>query len=189
MAVLIDNFILASIAGQIGGQLVIRKRKGQVVISKSPSKRKSSSEAQRRQMKRFREATLYAKKALADEEIRQMYDDKACKADRCLSATNVAVADYLNGPVIRDVDLSGYSGGLQDEIRVFATDDFRVESVMVEIFRDDGSLLEVGMADPAADELYWVYYAQSVNVSPEGCKLVVSVSDLPGNVARQEHVI
>lgn len=189
MAVINDNIIFETVSGQLGRQFVIRKCRGQVIVSKRPAKRKSLSEGQQKQVSRFSEASRYAKIALADEDIKQIYAEKARKADRCMSAYTVAIADYLNGPVIRDVDLSGYRGGLQDEIRVLATDDFRVECVMIEILRDDGSLLEVGMAGPAADGMEWVYYAQSVNNNLGGCKVIVSVSDLPGNVVREERVI
>jgi len=77
-------------------------------------------------------------------------------------------------------------GQLCDVIKISATDDFQVASVMIEILRDDGSLLEVGMAEYAIsnpDE--WVYYAQSSVASVSGYRVNVIVTDLPGNVTEK----
>lgn len=186
MMILNENMLAEVLQGCLDGRFVLRKCKGQVVVSRKPAKRAGLSESQQKQVSRFKEATAYAKAAIADEEICKWYSERAEESDRNLSAYNVAVSDFLHCPVIGDIDLRRYSGKLGDEIRIIATDDFKVAGVMVEVLRDDGSLLEVGMAGytPGNPE-EWVYYAQSGIACLAGYKVNVRVTDLPGNVAEK----
>lgn len=186
MAILNENILVEVLKGCLDRRFVLRKCKGQIIISKKPAKRASLSEPQQKQLSRFKEAIAYAKAAIADEEIRKGYSKRAEKSDRNLSAYNVAISDYMHCPIIMGVDLSGYRGGLGDEIIIEATDDFKVEGMMVEIYRDDGSLVEVGMADEMIDKPdIWVYYAQSEIACVAGYTVNVRVTDLPGNITEK----
>jgi len=186
MSIIEDNLFLMGASGMVGKQMVFRNCKGKTILAKPPRRTKQQSNAQQEHNSRFKGAVAYAKAAIADKEIRKGYNEKAAQSVRCLSAFNVAISDYMHSPVIRDIDLSYYRGQLCDVIKISATDDFQVASVMIEILRDDGSLLEVGMAEYAIsnpDE--WVYYAQSSVASVSGYRVNVIVTDLPGNVTEK----
>lgn len=62
------------------------------------------------------------------------------------SAYNVAVADFLNAPDIKEVDFSKYTGEVGSQITICAIDDFKVTDVQVEIFDSTGVLVERGGA-------------------------------------------
>lgn len=186
MKLINGNIFAEIIQGCLDRRFVFRKCKGQVVIAKWPAKRAGLSELQQKQVSRFKEAAAYAKGVIADEEIRRLYDERAMESERFVSAYNLAISDYMCSPVIEYVDLSGYCGGLGDEIIIVATDNFKVANVMVEIYRDDGSLVEVGMADGmVGDPEAWVYYAQSEIASVAGYSVNVRVTDLPGNAVEK----
>jgi hypothetical protein len=90
-----------------------------------------------------------------------------------------------SAPDIEQVDLSGYTGKVGDRILVQASDDFAVKSVHVHIANADGSLVEKGEAEHAG--ILWAYTATQNNESLEGDKIIISASDLPGNVTEEYH--
>lgn len=189
MAIVYDNIFTTGLNGKVGRQIVFRYRNGVTYVSKYPTFTKAKTEAQKKQISRFREAVLHAKTMLNDSEIYAIYAEKAAQASKPVTAYNMAIADYLHAPEIHNIDLDTYHGKVCDAIIISATDDFQVNGVMIEIFRDDGSLLELGVAQAIANGPEWVYYAQSVNDSPKGCKVIASVSDFAGNVTVKELII
>jgi hypothetical protein len=189
MAKIDDNLFLLGARGMVGNQMVFRIRKGNIILSKRPRRTKNQTDAQIAHALRFKEATIYAKAALTDEDTRKAYSERAQNSEDALSAYNVAVADYLNSPVIRKVNLEGYSGQSGEGIVVSATDDFQVKEVSVEIRQSDDTLVEKGTALAESNGLDWKYTTQSVNASLAGSMVIVRVSDIPGNVTVKEEVI
>lgn len=189
MALITDNLFVLGARGMVGNQIVYRIRKGRMILSKRPRRTENQSDVHMAQMLRFKEATIYAKAALTDEDTRKAYAGKAKNSLGGLSAYNVAVADFLNAPLIGKIDLDGYSGQPGEGIVVSATDDFRVKEVTVEICQSDDTLVEKGIALAATNGLDWIYMTQSVNASLTGCRVTVRVTDLPGNVTVKEEVI
>ena len=126
MKVMNENMLTEVLQGCLDGRFVMRKCKGQIVVSRKPAKRARLSGSQQRQVSRFKDATAYAKGAIADEEMRRGYDAKARESERYVSAYNVAISDYMHSPVIEGVDVDGYRGIVGDEIIIVATDDFKV---------------------------------------------------------------
>lgn len=189
MAFINNNLFLLGATGMVGSQMVFRIRKGKIILSKRPQLPKQRTDAQIKHAMRFKEATIYAKAALTDEETYKAYREKAQNSEDALTAYNVAVADYLNLPVIKTVNLDGYSGQPGEEIIVSATDDFQVKEVMVEIRQSDHTLVEKGTTIADANGLNWKYTTQSVNGLLAGSIITVRVSDRPGNVTVKEVVI
>lgn len=189
MAKVDNNLFLLGATGMVGKQMVFRNRKGKIILSKRPRRTKNRTAPQLEQMARFKEAAIYAKAALADEEAGKAYNAKAQNSDDALSAYNIAMADYLNVPVIRQVNLDEYSGQAGERIVVAATDDFQVKEVAVEIRQSDDTLVEKGKAVASGNGLEWEYTTLSVNPSPTGSIVTVHVADLPGNITVEEVLI
>ena len=97
------------------------------------------------------------------------------------SVYQVALADFLKAPDIKEVDVSKYNGQIGSTIRVRATDDFMVSQVWVAICIKDGNILEQGEAQRLANGVDWLYTATVNNTIMAGNKIVVRASDLPGN--------
>jgi hypothetical protein len=178
------NVVTHGLSGKIGDLLVFRQRDGKTIVSKMPEQPKQASEKQTETRKRFQQATIYAKIAVAQPETKDRYAGEA-KKRKGITAYNVAVADFFNAPDIETVDLSAYTGAPGDEIRVIASDDFAVKSVHVQINASDGSPVEEGDAVNSAGNL-WIYAATQKNAGLGGAKITVSASDLPGNITTEE---
>ena len=182
------NPILEQLRGQVG-DLVFKQYGDKIVVTKKPdlSNHKPTA-AQRAQRERFRQATLYGKRILADPEARATYDE-AAKA-RGKPVLSLMVADFLNAPCVDEVDVSGHGGQVGDEIVVAASDDFGVVGVNLALTDADGQLIEEGAAvESPAKSGRWVYTAVSAVTADTTVRIAVTATDRPGNVAEVERVV
>lgn len=186
MALINENLFVLGASGMVGKQMVYRNCNGKIILSKRPRRTQKQTDAQMAQMLRFKEASIYAKAALMNEATRKAYTEKAQNSTDRLSAYNVAMADYLNAPVIRKVNLEKYSGQAGEEIVVSAFDDFEMKEVTVEIRQSDNTLVEKGNALADGNGLDWIYKTQSVNAMPTGSMVTACAVDRPGNVTKKE---
>jgi hypothetical protein len=179
-----NNVITYGLSGKIGDLLVFRQINGKTIVSKIPEQPKTATETQKASRQKFQQAAIYAKTAVADVKTKDMYSESA-KKKKGLTSYNVAVADFFNAPDIHTVDLSEYVGAAGNKIRITVSDDFAVKSVRVQINNADGSLVEEGEAAYDAGNL-WIYTATQNNDSLDGDRILITASDLPGNIASEE---
>lgn len=178
-----NNLITLGLHGLIGDMLVFRTRNGKTFVSAKPKERTGElSEAQQAHNSKFQQATLYAKAITADPFMKEAYRE-ASKSGA--PAYNVAVADFFHAPDIHSVDLSNYSGKIDDTIAIIVSDDFRVKEVTVKIINADGTVVEQGSADLVSADT-WLYRAKAENISLDGDKIEIKASDLPGNISVKE---
>ena len=179
-----NNIITHGMSGKIGDLIVFRNLNGKTIVASKPTERKGElSEGQKQNLKRFQQATIYAKSAVADPALKEEYKAVAKEGE---SAYNVAVADFMHAPDISEVNLSHYSGKVGDTISLTATDDFKVVEVFVSILNEDGTEVEEGYAQPAPGGVAWIYTATANNDSLTGDKIIIRASDLPGHTAEVE---
>jgi hypothetical protein len=164
--------------------LVFRQVGGKTIVSGMPRQSKTPTEAQKGQRRHFQQAAIYSKAALESPELGEAYVAEAKKRGRMPYI--VAVADFLRAPNIDRIDLSDYRGEAGNVIRIRASDDFKVRWVHVNITDADGQLVEEGEAVPDATGYEWLYTATVANESVAGDRVIVSVSDMPGNITREE---
>jgi hypothetical protein len=178
-----NNVVTHGLSGKIGDLLVFSQRDGKTIVSKVAQRKAKATKKQKAQRKRFQRAILYAR-AIIHSEKGQVYQDVAAKKGG-VSGYNIAVADFLHAPDIENVDLSDYKGKIGNEIRIEATDDFAVESVHVEISSANGSIVEEGNAVKNESGI-WIYTATTDNTILEDNRIVITASDLPGNLTTEE---
>jgi len=145
MAVVKKNLVTDGLSGKLGKNLVFKQRNGKTFVSSSPVPSRTKTEKQKNHRMRFARAVHYAQKQMAD----PVYGEKyrlAAKVKGTLTAHNLAIQDYLKPPVIEKLDVKGYHGEMGYEIIIEAFDDLEVEKVAIEIYHDDGSLVEKGLA-------------------------------------------
>lgn len=187
MAISKQNVITYGASGKFAGQMVIRQRGTKVVLCKLPKERKTAPSQNELQVReKFLEASVYAKTAMSNESIRQAYQAAAAGGQ---SAFNVALADAFIAPQIRSIDPAAYTGAAGSIVRVRVTDNFKVQTVSVQVHSAAGQLLEKGNASPESNGLDWSYAATQANDSPAGSKLIVQATDLPGNVTTRELIL
>jgi hypothetical protein len=179
-----NNVVTHGLSGKIGKVLVFRQVGGKTIVSGMPQMPKTASALQKEQRRRFQQAALYSKAAIESAELGEDYAAAAKKKGR--TPYIIAVADFLRAPSIDQVDLSDYTGQTGEVIRIRVSDDFKVKWVHVSITGSDGELVESGEAVPDATGYEWTYTVTQANNSLSGDKIVISVSDTPGNITQEE---
>jgi hypothetical protein len=183
-----NNPLLKGASGMLGNVIVFREHRGQLIMANRPKKGEVPTEQQRLAKIRFMRAVHYGKQQVANPVTKAEY--ATAIGTRSTSAYAAAVNDYLTVPVIDLVDVSGYHGAVGDIIAIIASDDFKVVSVSVTIAASNGDLIEQGEAqlrDGTPDG--WNYVATVAKPVVPGTKVVVLVSDKPGNVTRAEKLL
>jgi hypothetical protein len=184
MAISYDNAITKNYHGMMGG-IVFRCRGDKSIMSKRPDcSRVVKTKAQKDNMKRFAAATIYGKTVLNDPILREKYEKKKKMYQ---SIWNAAISDFMSKPKVQAIDVKDYKGVPGNEISISALDRFKFEAVIVTILNILGQVLESGraFAMPLSDGMEWVYKATVMNSSLKGSKVVVRVTDLPGNVVNE----
>lgn len=175
-----DNIITEGLHGKVGKTIVFRVVDGETIVSKSPTATtRPPSEKQLKQQEHFQEGIIYGRTVMVTPELRAQYETKVHDGKKVFK---VAIADFLRAPKIKKVDVTGYTGMIGNTIKIRATDDFMVKNVIVSIHADDDSIYEEGAAVKAPNGIDWIYTVTVSHSVTEGDKIVVRVSDLPGNV-------
>jgi len=188
MAIVNDNIITRFQRGRFG-DIIYRVVGSLSISSKAPDYSKIKwSEAQKANRMRFRDGMAYARKAFEDPENVKYYENKAGARQHKF---NMAVADFMVKPTINEVDTENYKGEEGNLIRVDASDNFKVAGVIVMILTAAGLLLESGMAVeyPYSGSGEWIYKTMERNPEWKGGKVVVRVTDSPGNVVQTFRVL
>ncbi|MBP1617749.1 MAG: hypothetical protein H6Q14_1576 [Bacteroidetes bacterium] len=182
-----NNVITHGLSGKVGDLIVFRNVNGKTIVANKPKERTGElSDEQKTHKKKFQQAIIYAKSAIADPDTAEAYKKAAPKGK---SAYNLAVADFFHAPDISEVNLEKYTGKIGDTIAVTVTDDFSVQEVSVTIQNGDGTLVEQGLAQKAPGSVQWIYTASAENSSLDGDKIIIKASDLPGHATEQEEAL
>jgi len=169
------------------GLVVFRDVRGKLVAANRPPRgqRTATSVKQQAVVKRFKKALLYAKAALDDPTRKALYTARV--GGSLYTPRLVAMSDYLNPPVIDNIDVSAYKGAVGDVITIDAEDNFQVTRVQV-IILSGGVVIETG--DAAEDKLNLVWrYAATAAATPGSITLRVTAYDTPGNATTVEKAV
>jgi hypothetical protein len=172
-----------SIRGHVGNML-FKRWEGQEIVGKLPDRAGIvASVNQLAQQDKFRMATIYGKAAMLDPETKQLYADKA--DSRGVPTFALMVADFLNAPIVDEIDLSAYTGKAAEQIRVRVSDDLVVSAVAMKVSAAGGALLETGAAVKGADGLMWTYTTTTALAEGQAVSIEVSATDKPGNITKK----
>lgn len=178
MAQVKDNFSIEGISGKIGKQIVFRQVNGKTIIASRPHRKPTTHPTLINQNNRFRLASAYAKKALADPVLKEEYTAEAKKRG-IINPYNMAVSDYMKTPEISQVNTSAYTGKqIKEPINIEVTDNFKVIAVKVTIICQS-SIIEEG--DATFSTNIWQYYTTTLNPYPADTKIVITASDRAQN--------
>ena len=186
MAYVKQNRFMEGVSGSIC-EMTLRVRKGKTVITaKCGPARTPPTDRQLVAREKFRNATAYAKYAMTDPVKKLMY---AAAAKKWQIAYNVAFQDAAQAPNIVLIDTEKYKGKEGDNIVIAVRDAVRVASVKVRILSASGAELEQGEAVPAGGISYWQYTSGVVNPVLRGTHILITATDLPGNITEAEKVL
>jgi hypothetical protein len=179
MAKVGKNVLTRGLSGKVGNLVVFRHNGDGTIMSAAPGKRtRPLTESQQLHLQQFKEAVIYAKSVMADPGRKAVYEPLV---SRGISVYNLAVADFMKPPVIREMDISNYTGQTGDKIRVRAMDNFKISEIGVTIFKADNTIVESGVAAAESNGLDWFYTAAHENTSMSGGRVVATVTDTPGH--------
>ena len=181
MGEILGNDFVEGSTGLTGRKIVYRQRKGHTFITRRPQKRKkpfTEEELQRQEL--FLDAITYARAAIADPVIKEIYAGKVKDLE---SAFNVATSNFYDLPKIKLIDVTGYNGVVGSKILVKAVDKCKVNKVTVVIKSSTGNIIEQGEAVVQANDLDWIYTTTILNSSPSGSNVTAMAFNLPGNSA------
>lgn len=180
------NDITLGLSGGLGKEVGFRQVAGKTEAFRLPGPRtKNGTSAQEAHKRKFLKASYYAKGVNADPVKKAMYQAKAKPRQY---AYQLAMRDYMKPPVIELINFETYTGVVGSKIHVVAVDDFKVAYVRVIIMGINGNVIEQGEAVVQPSGVDWTYTATVANPNPEG-KVIVSISDLPGNVVTKEEIL
>jgi hypothetical protein len=176
----VKSLLTAGLRGTVGGTLVFRKINGATVVSAVPETGlKDPSEKQKVQRERFRLASLYAQRVMADPALLEEYLITA-RQKGFPNVRSFIIADYFRLPeILRLVVKTEPTGNVLETLVV---DFMRVKSVTVSLKAPDGSVLERGNADLGIDKQTWTYAVQDSEHLVDGVSIEITATDLPGNV-------
>ncbi len=90
------NPAIREIRGKLGGMVFRLTHTGELIVTKAPDMSKVKwSKAQKAHRQRFKQAVAYAKAAMADPQVRKVYEKLAAK--RRKRPFDTAVSDYFKG--------------------------------------------------------------------------------------------
>lgn len=187
MAEVKKNPFTKGLSGAVGDYMVFRQVGNQTIVSTTPEHSGEVSDKQRVVRERFLMATIYAKSAIQDPVLKEQYEAKASQS-KYRSGYHAAVADYLHAPVVQEIDIDSYTGSAGSKIRIRVYDVFKVQAVKVEIYKQDGSLLEQGQAEGDTNPLDWYYTTTVDNAQMAGTRIVIKAVDCPGNMTEKEAI-
>lgn len=185
MSIVRKNAILQGLSGKLGETHAYRKIQGKMYMITLPEKGKPVRDDQKVFITRFQRAASYAKAAIQIDDVKAVYATGITQKKQ--SAYMVALSDVLNPPKVNEIKASDYNGNVGDEIRVDATDDFRVVRVRITIYDVDGNKLEVGEAfQDLRHSHLWRYSATAPNPAVKGSRISVMAFDMADNETTQE---
>jgi hypothetical protein len=179
MAKVRNNIITQGLSGMLGDQIVFRAgRNGQTIVTARPSydPNRVLSSAQQAHMEAFRQAIAYAKTAKDN----VVYITRA--KGTALTPYNVAVADWFSKPEVLEINASGWTGAVDQVIRIKAQEEMHVANVTVVIKNVDGTVVEQGVAQQV-EGLWWEYTTTQPFSLMSDAVVVATAYDLAGNTA------
>ncbi|PWV49693.1 hypothetical protein [Chitinophaga sp. S165] len=184
MAYVKQNIFVNGLSGTIAKQMTLKVRKGKTVVCvKRGPDTLPPTMRQLVARDKFEDALSYAREAIADPIKKLMY---AAAAKGGQTAYNVAFKDAATFPKIVLIDTKQYSGTIGDVITLAVKNVVCVQSVKVRLLSATGIELEEGEAVPGDRVSYWRYATTLTNPTLKGTRILVTATDLPGNVATAE---
>lgn len=176
------NKLIESISGRVG-ELILYEADGQNLARRMPEANAERTESQDANSHRFKAAGIYARAATADPLLKAAYE-AACVGHQ--NARNLAIRDAMRPPVIQELHLEGYTGKPAELLRVKATDDFRVKTVLLTIRDPQGNLIEEGPAEWNRETDEWLYLTRVAVASGQTVSVAALAKDHPGNTAEAQ---
>jgi hypothetical protein len=172
-----QNIIMQGLVGMLGNSIVLRKHGNSTIMTIAPKKSSTPpTENQLTRRAKFKEAVAYAQAQLKDERSKAIYQTKATTVR---TAYHIALADYMNAPVVHEINIGKGMTRKGDIIEVRASDDFEVMAVTLYFLAADAQILHTAPASLTALNELWKYILPQSIAKVQSIKAVAT--DRAGN--------
>jgi hypothetical protein len=172
----------------VGGLVYVHRADGTVIVRRAPRSHAPFTAAQKASQSRFAKAVRWLREIKTVPELYAPYRVAARISRK--RACDIAMADFMHPPEVRDVDVSEFTGNAGQIIRVCALDDVAVGSVTVVLKDLNDSAIESGAAIPDPNGTLWTYVTQTRCAGIDAVAVEVTAVDRPGNsVAKVMQVV
>ena len=179
MAKLYNNLLIPGVNGGLGGKFVNpRTRSGKTIIANSPvfEDKQGYTQTKKLHPAAIREATTYANFA----GMQDVYLKKSKEIG--VTAYYIAIADWFDGPKVREINVDHWTGKVGQTIHVKARDNVMVARVSVVIRDAHDNVLEMGEAVRSeAGSAWWRYTTKSFVPMTPFPSVEAIAYDLPSN--------
>lgn len=172
---------VVSWSGTVAGMVYAKQPDGSVTVRRLPEIKAPRKPGQLKQQDKMSQAAAYWRSVKANPDKLAVY--LALPRVPGLGPAHFAKRDFFHGPVIEDIDVSGYSGGSGQPIRVQAKDDTAVAGVSLQIVDMNETVLEEGSATQEETGGAWVYQSSKPLSAGQTVSVKVTAKDHPGNCA------
>lgn len=187
MANATENVIDRRLHGKFGKFCIFRTINFKTFMSPYPDYSKRTwSKNQKAVRMRFRDAVIWTRQTLENPGKRRYYQKKAKPGQ---SVWNAGVGDYMKKPQINLIDVQGYKGRKGDVIHIKARDNYLIKTVMITLLNAMGVEIESFLIPNLTNFVNWEYKAMEPNPDWQGGRVVVRVTDSPGNVTEDFRVL
>ena len=180
MAIVTLNKTFATFSGSVG-DLSYFMRNGKLIARRKPQKTAKRTRGQKAQQRRISEAAAYWRSVKADPAKLAAYTGLPQVPG--LGPYHFAIRDFMNPPVVEEIDVSRYSGQTGERIGIKATDDTEVVEVAVQILDMAEAVLEEGAAHRDEANTTWSYVSVKSVSTGQTVSVRVTAKDRPGNSA------
>lgn len=106
MATVRNNLLVSGLSGMLGNTIVFKKWQGKTLVTSRPRAPRKQSAQQKANRSRFRQATLFARQAMLNAEMKAYYQAKAKKL-KLPNAYTAAITDYMRSPQVKKTNIVG----------------------------------------------------------------------------------
>lgn len=188
MATYKKNSLTKGVSGSFGDEFVFRQVNGKTIMSPTAERLEPWSEKQLAARKRFLNATLYAKAAVANPEMKEEYEAIA-KFKHFRSASVAAITDFLTPTALAVAYAHQFDGNVGFPITIVLADNYKGKEMTIAVSNKDGTLIESGSANFTFGDSAWHYTTTVPYENIEGIKVQVTVKDRVGRIETFEKAL
>lgn len=181
MATFKRNALTKGASGSFEDEFVFRQVNGRTIITSLPKKSdKTSSPAQLEARKKFINASLYAKSAMANPAMKAEYAAIA-QFKNLKSTTVAAMTDFLTSTQLEMTYAHQFDGSVGFPITIVLADNYKGKEMTVAVSNKDGTITESGNASFAFGDSAWRYITKvaypNLNTKDDSNKITIMYSD------------
>ncbi len=179
-----------------GTDFVIKVRNGKPYLSRKPKRdpKRKKSDAEQKQVDLFRQAVLYAKEVIADEEKKEKYIEESKQSGR--SVYHLAISDYIAEhrsdrnihKTLEFEDVVAEKSGDLMFLKINFPEPAPFKKLEVSLSELDKTFVESGAAEQAQLKSWW-YLITNTDIAGLPFRAMITATTKDGDIFAAEHIV